>query len=49
MDQLHYLTLIFPGENIDGYARILSPIFNALNNNVYEYGKFYKDYIHSTW
>ena len=31
-------------DEIDGAARILDPIFNALNNNKFESGNLYKNY-----
>ena len=36
-------------DEIDGAARILDPIFVAINDKVYEYGKLYKNYTNYPW
>lgn len=38
-----------PLDDIDGAARVLDPIFHALNSGQPAYGKFYKDYREVTW
>ena len=38
-----------PLDEIDGAARILDPVFQALNHGRMEYGCFFKDYAPTTW
>ena len=49
---MSYRSLQTPIDEIDAAARILDPIFMAVNTSVdaeHEYGKFYKDFVTSEW
>lgn len=38
-----------PLDEIDGAARILDPVFQGINNDLFLYGKFLKDYRSAPW
>lgn len=51
-ENIHEYTLEFsriPLDEVDGAARVLDPIFTGLNDGIFVFGKFLKDYKEAEW